>query len=212
MRFESRGATARCHSERSDESAAARSLKPARSFAALVMTISCTLLVSGCQASHNAQALRPELAKNDEDSQMEFWHSLTDVPITSNDEAFHGLLLYLHDKDDAVDYAGRVRHLKDEKLLPAGFNEPADAPATRGTIAIALVRALHIKGGLNLHLLPMSGRYATRELQFLNLYPPSTPNQTFSGNEFVGIIGRVEDFQRGNPADVPAAVLPGEMK
>ena len=47
---------------------------------------------------------------------------------------------------------------------------------------------------------------------FLNVYPPSTPNQSFSGNEFVGIIGRVEDYQRGNPADVPAAVLPGEVK
>ena len=26
-----------------------------------------------------------------------------------------------------------------------------------------------------------------------------TPNQSFSGNEFVGIIGRVEDYQRGDP-------------
>ena len=32
-----------------------------------------------------------------------------------------------------------------------------------------------------------------------------------SKGEVVGIIGRVEDYQRGNPADVPAAVLPGEM-
>ena len=55
-------------------------------------------------------------------------------------------------------------------------------------------------------------RYAVRELMFLNVYPPSTPNQSFSGNEFVGIIGRVEDYQRGNPADAPAAVMPGEMK
>ena len=27
-----------------------------------------------------------------------------------------------------------------------------------------------------------------------------------------GIIGRAEDWQRGNPANVPAAVLPGEGK
>jgi hypothetical protein len=47
---------------------------------------------------------------------------------------------------------------------------------------------------------------------FLNVYPPSTPNQSFSGNEFVGIIGRVEDYQRGNPENVTAEVLPGEMK
>jgi hypothetical protein len=47
---------------------------------------------------------------------------------------------------------------------------------------------------------------------FVGLYPPSSPNQTFSGSEFVGIIGRIEDYQRGNPADVPAAVLPGEAE
>jgi hypothetical protein len=169
------------------------------------------LLCAGCKPLQNAQALKPELAKNDPDTQLEFWHSLTDAPVTSNDQAFHGLLLYLHEKDDAADYAGRVRILKNEKLLPAGFDEPADAPASRGTIAVALLRALHVKGGLNLHLLPMSERYATRELQFLNVYPPSTANQTFSGNEFVGIIGRVEDYQRGDPTDVTVTAPPGEM-
>ena len=165
----------------------------------------------GCQPMHNAQALKPELAKNDENSQMEFWHTLTDAPVTSNDQAFHGLLLYLHDKDDAADYTGRVQLLKNEKLLPASFNEPAEAPASRGTIAVALVRALHVKGGINLHLLPMSERYATRELQFINVYPPSSANQTFSGNEFVGIIGRVEDYQRGDPTTAAPAAPTGDV-
>jgi len=55
-------------------------------------------------------------------------------------------------------------------------------------------------------------RYAVRELMFLNVYPPSTPNQSFSGNEFVGIIGRVEDFQRGDPENESAAVMPGQIK
>jgi hypothetical protein len=55
-------------------------------------------------------------------------------------------------------------------------------------------------------------RYAVRELMFLSVYPPSTPNQSFSGNEFVGIIGRVEDYQRGNPENVAATVMPEQMK
>ena len=167
-------------------------------------------VLMGCHPLHNAQALKPELAKNDEDSQLQFWHTLADAPVTSNDEAFHGLLLYLHDKDDAADYAGRVQLLKNEGLLPNSFNEPADAPASRGTIAVALVRALLIKGGINLHLLPMSERYATRELQFINVYPPSSANQTFSGNEFVGIIGRVEDYQRGDPTTAAPAAPTGD--
>ena len=74
------------------------------------------------------------------------------------------------------------------------------------------MRLLNNKGGVTVHVVGPLPRYAVRELMFLNVYPPSTPNQALSGTEFVGIIGRVEDFQRGNPADVPAAVLPGEMK
>jgi hypothetical protein len=40
-------------------------------------------------------------------------------------------------------------------------------------------------------------------LVYLELYPPSTPNQTFSGAEYVGIIGRIEDYQRGENGDIP---------
>jgi hypothetical protein len=57
---------------------------------------------------------------------------------------------------------------------------------------------------------PMNGRYAVRELQFMELYPPSSPNQTFSGTEFLGIIGKLEDYRReqrglGRPAGQQAA-------
>ena len=56
-------------------------------------------------------------------------------------------------------------------------------------------------------------RYATRELQYEGLYPPSSPNQTFSGAEFVGVIGRIEDYQRSQPpAEQPAKVLPTEAQ
>jgi hypothetical protein len=66
------------------------------------------------------------------------------------------------------------------------------------------MRILNQRGGLTTSLFGPTPRYATRELMFLNVYPPSTPNQVFSGTEFVGIIGRVEDYQRGNPEQVVA--------
>jgi hypothetical protein len=122
------------------------------------------------------------------------------------------LLLYVDGKDDAADYQGRVANLKSRGMLPAHFDEPAEQGIRRGTLAVALLKVLDERGGVTLHVVGPLPRYAVRELMFLNVYPPSTPNQAFSGNELVGIIGRVEDFQRGNPADVPAAVLPGEMK
>jgi hypothetical protein len=132
--------------------------------------------------------------------------------LCSNDEAFHGLLLYLDDGNDAGgNYEGRVRVLKERKLLNAGFSEPANQAVSRGTLAVALVRALKIKGGLLQRVTNDHPRYAVRELMYMDLYPPSSPHQTFSGTEFLGIMGRIEDYQRGNPADYPAAVLPGEV-
>lgn len=176
-----------------------------------LLLVTCYLVVAGCQSAKVAQPLTKELGGSDPGAQLEFWHTLANRPVTSNDEAFHGLLLFLDSKDDASRYDQRVAAMKSRKLLPSNFNEPADQAVSRGTLAHALTRALDIKGGLMMRLTNNHPRYAVRELQFMELYPPSSPNQTFSGTEFLGIIGRIEDYQRGNPADVPAAVLPGEM-
>src|SRR4051794_13004750 len=89
-------------------------------------------MLGGCQAVKPGKPLTPELAGNDPGQQLEFWHTLTTEPITTNDQAFHGLLLYVDGKDDAIDYAGRIHVLKQRKMLQGGFNEPATAPVTRG--------------------------------------------------------------------------------
>src|SRR5262249_24498005 len=108
-------------------------------------------------------------------------------------------------QDPAADYAGRVQVLKERKLLPPNFNAPADAGVDRGALAVAICRTLKIKGGLMMHLTNTAPRYAVRELQFMELYPLSSPNQTFSGAQFLGIIGRMEDYQRGSlTSDIPA--------
>jgi hypothetical protein len=169
-----------------------------------------TLLLAGCHNAKVAEPLTAKLGGSDPDAQMEFWHTLAERNLTSNDEAFHGLLLYLSDTDPATDYAGRVRELKSRGLLDASFNQPADQAVQRGILATALVRALKIKGGVFQRLTHDNPRYAVRELMYLDLYPASSPQQTFSGSEFLGIIGRMEDYQRGNSANYPAAILPGE--
>ena len=132
---------------------------------------------------------------NDADSQLEFWHTLAERRVTSNDEAFHGLLLDLDSKDEAADYGGRVSALKARKLLPADFARPANEGVSRGTLAVALVQVLRLKGGWTMRLFGNTPRYCLRELEFEGLYPPSSENQTFSGAEFLGIVGKMEDFQ-----------------
>jgi hypothetical protein len=166
---------------------------------------------AGCAAPVVAEPLTGKYGGNEPEAQLEFWHSLAQRPIASNDEAFHALLLYLDGKDPAGDYGGRVAELKRRRALPSGFNRPAGEAVERGTLAVALVRTLKIDGGWALTLLGPTPRYATRELQYLGLFPPSTPRQTFSGMDVVGVIGRVEDYQRGDAAEAPAAVLPGEI-
>ena len=168
------------------------------------------LAVVGCQSARVAQPLTASLASDEAETRIEFWHQLSEQAITSNDDAFHALLLYFDGSDAAADFAGRVERLKSRGMLPANFSAPADEAVDRGNLAVALAKALEIKGGATMRIFGVSPRYAVRALEYRGLYPQSSPNQTFSGAEFVGVMGRVEDYQRGNPAEKPAAVMPGE--
>jgi len=200
-------ASSRRQAERSEASGFAVILQHTKNLivAGLLIAIS-----FGCRSTQSGNAVSVELAGSDMDAQLNFWHTMADQPVTSNDQAFHGLLLYVDNKDDSTDYTARVEALKSRGMLAKGFNEPAETAVARGTLAVAIVKILQIHGGLTMTILGPSPRYAVRELQFMNLYPPGGTYQTFSGNEFLGIIGRVEDYQRGNPANKPAKDLPNE--
>ena len=185
-----------------------RALVKTMQFCSLALAI--LALLPGCQSARVADPLTRTVGGNDADQQLAFWHGLADRPVTSNDEAFHGLLMFANDGDDpAGDYPGRVAALKARGMLPASFDQPADQSVDRGTVAVALTKVLNIRGGVIMRVLGPSPRYAVRELQYLNLYPPSSQNQTFSGSEFLGIIGKAEEYQnvgtRGSKAvDVQA--------
>jgi hypothetical protein len=168
------------------------------------------LLITGCARTVVQQPMTKTVAsiKDPLSAQMEFWHGLTNCPVTCNDDAFHGLLLFLDGDDSKTNYADRVAELKERKLIPGYFNSPANEAVQRGMLAYAFVQALHIQGGWALTVLGPTPRYAVRELEDMNLYPRSSPEQTFSGTEFVGIIGRVEDYQRGESAFVPVQTVP----
>jgi len=173
------------------------------------MRFACLILIAtllGCQAAHVSEPLVKTLGTDD--AQLDFWHELASRPVTCNDDAFHGFILYLDQSDPNADYAARVNALKSRGLLPKNFDRPGDEAVSRGTLAVAISNALQIKGGMMMQLSPNCARYAVRELIFMDLYPPSTPNQTFSGAEYLGIIGRIEDYQRGDATDLPAAQLP----
>jgi hypothetical protein len=174
-------------------------------------------LLAGCHSAHVADPVTSKLAASDPDTQLMFWHTLAERPMTSNDDALHGMLLYLDEKDDCASYADRVTLLKGRALLPTDFNEPADVAVTRGTVAVMFAQTLHLKGGWALHVFsPRNPRYAVRELMYMSIFPYSSPQQTFSGSEFVGVIGALEDYQKAGepsrmnqPAHTPITAPPG---
>jgi len=155
----------------------------------------------GCASSRRGQTLTDDIRGSDEDSQVSYWLAVTDRPVVSNDEAFHGLMLFADGKDDAAEYDARVIAMKQRGMLPDSFRQPADAPARRGVLAVPIASILQIRGGLFMRLTAgESPRYALRELVYRGVYPPSSDNQTFTGIEFAGVVGKLEDFQRAAQA------------
>jgi hypothetical protein len=154
-------------------------------------------------------AAGPSTSAQPEDT-TEFWHQLARRPVATNDAALHALVLYLDERDAADGYAARVDSLKQRGLLPADFQGRADAPLHRGTLAYAVVKATGIRGGITMQLMGPSGRYATKALEARRIFPAGSENQPFSGAQFVGVMGRLEDYQRGDATAKPAFLLPGE--
>ena len=166
------------------------------------------LLLVGCTTRTVQEPITQQHGGADPDAQMEFWHALYESKITSYDEAFHGLMLFIDSSNIPADYAGKVEALKSRGLLPADFDKPANEAAQRGDLAVVVINLVKPKRGLLATVMPHSPRYASRELQYSGLFPPGSPWQYFTGGQFVSIVGRLEDYTRTNPPDLPAKKLP----
>jgi hypothetical protein len=176
-----------------------------------VLLITLVALVAGCQSIRVADSTLPTLSGNEPQTQLDFWHTLATKDLVTNDEAFHGLLLFIDNSDSSQTYDDRVETLKARKLLPKNFNRPADQALTRGALAVPLVNHLRLNRGVTLSLLRNNDRYATRELEYQNIYPTSSTNQLFTGAAFVGVIGKAQDYLSGDPSQYPAAMLPNDI-
>lgn len=171
---------------------------------ALLMFMAGALI--GCGSAQVAEPLTGTTSGNDEASQLEFYHTLAERNMASNDEAFHALLLFFHGEDPADTYPGRVAALKANGFLPDSYDRPSNLAVTKGDMAVVIVNALDIKGGLTMRVLGPSPRYALKELQQLGLAPPgSSANQTISGSQVLTVIGKMEDYQATHGT---AGVLP----
>lgn len=158
--------------------------------------------LTGCSAARVETNVQSGLGEVDADARdVEFWSRLYGNHLICNDDALHGLILFFYEKDDCQNYEARVALLKEKGLLDSDFNGAADQAFTRGRFAVALARGMKVEGGVFHTLFPMSQRYAIRHLEYENLFPLSSLNQTVSGTDFVGIVGRAEDFERIQQAE-----------
>ena len=165
-------------------------------------------LAGGCGTTRVAEPAVKMHAAADSPSRMAFWYALVDAPVVCNDDALHALLLLADRSDTAAGFEGRLALARERGWIGQSARLDADAAMDRGTLALALARILRIEKSLTRMVAGDSPRYALRSLQFQEIMPEGSPNQLMSGAEFVGILGRVEDYQNGGRVEAPAGDLP----
>jgi len=107
----------------------------------------------------------------------------------TNDQACSMLLHLVDGQDPHENFDQRLVALDVKGMADASWDIQADQPVTKGTLAFMLCRALEIKGGVMMHLIP-SRRYAYKEAVFQNLMLRGSENEPLTGPEAVGIFGR----------------------
>lgn len=155
------------------------------------------LFIAGCQAVRVEQPLSQAAGWDAAGAEAQFVHELRQRPLVSNHEAAHALLLWLQ-APDAGGYEQRIAELRRRGMLPRDFAGRPDDAMDKGTLAVALARALELKGGLTMALTGITPRYATRTLEHHGVFLPSSPNQLLTGAEFVAILGKAEDHRKGS--------------
>lgn len=165
------------------------------------------LLLTGCKTAQVTTSLTSQYPGNDMDSQMNFWHSLNDKKLISNDEAMHGALLFYCGEDHSANYADRVTRFKQDGFLAGNFDGTENEAITRGQLAAILASMLKVKGGVMMQVFGPQPRYALKEMVALNIFPDSSSQQVINGAQFIEIIGRAEDYQLKTKRMAPAEKL-----
>ena len=116
-------------------------------------------------------------------------YNLSQKTWCTNDDACSLVLLFTQGQDSYTDFAARLEKLEAQGLVQSHWNLQADDSVTKGTLAYMLCRALNIRGGLFMHILP-NRRYAYREAVYQKLMLRGSENEPLTGPEAIGILGR----------------------
>ena len=171
--------------------------------------LAAALAVPGCERTLVERTLDTNYADDDIAADLDFTHSLPLRSAVANDEGLHAVISFAFDEDKARSYDERVAFAKEHRWLPQGFSEPANMAMQRGTLARMLVQIMHVRGGLMMRLVGPIPRYATRELVDAEvLSSGSTENQTLTGLELIGALGKARDYIDEREARAAARAAP----
>ena len=150
-----------------------------------------------------------------EDS-LDFWDTLETQPVTTNDDALHGLLLFVEHSPVATTWDERVAAARAAGWLSSDNTPPpALESAQMGFVAPIVCEILQVQGGLSMRLWGRTPRYSTRELVHMGLIPGITEHEALSGAEFIALLSAAEQrqlmdrvwaarTQAATPADSPS--------
>jgi len=95
------------------------------------------------------------------------------------------------------DFSELKAQLAEKSIIPRKWLEEktAEERLTRGVMAYMVCTSLDIKGGLVMHLLGPTPRYALRECIFLKLVARSAETKLVTGAELLAVLGRVEKYK-----------------
>jgi len=156
------------------------------------------VVLASCQASQPLPTAVPAPAAQTADARdsAALAYELAAKRWCTNDDACSLVLCLLDGQDAHGGFDQRLAGLQARGLAPAGWRLQADQPVTNGTLAYMLCRALNIKGGIMMHLLP-GPRYAYREAEYHGLMPKGSAWEPLTGPEVVGIMGRAALLKEG---------------
>jgi len=135
-----------------------------------------------------------------------YFISLLPKRVTFRYDAAKAIVILMGVDEEYIDLSSQVAYLQAQGFLPQRYQQAFDPmqPLRKGLLAYILYRALHIKGGIALHLFGPTQRHALKELAFRGMMSPGRVNDLVTGEELVQAMSQMAEYKiRHQPTQVP---------
>ncbi len=153
-------------------------------------------MMSACGLGDRTRVEEPAAAAwpTQEDT-LDFWDHLESQPVTTNDDALHGLLLFAGHTPEAATWDERLAAARQRGWIAADRTPIPNESAEMGLISVCVCRILDLQGGLSMQVFGPTPRYCTRELVHTGLLPGITEHEALTGAEFIALLSAMEQRQ-----------------